>query len=67
MLWLAFQHKGRPVTLLYDRFDGREKWLATSNNPLEQFDAIVVDSSFVDEFAIYSPMPRKAERSKPFL
>jgi hypothetical protein len=67
MLWLAFQHKGRPATLLYDRFDGREKWLATSSNPLEQFDAIVVDSSFVDEFAIYSPYAAQDRKKQTFL
>jgi hypothetical protein len=67
MLWLAFQHKGRPVTLLYDRFDGRQKWLATSSNPLDQFDAIVVDSSFVDEFAIYSPYAAQGRKKQTFL
>ncbi len=67
MLWLAFQHKGRPVTLLYDPFDGREKWLETSSNPLDQFDAIVVDSSFVDEFAIYSPYAAQGRKKQTFL
>jgi len=67
MLWLAFQHKGRPVTLLYDHFDGKQKWLATGSNPLEQFDAIVVDSSFVDEFAIYSPYAAQGRKKQTFL
>ena len=67
MLWLAFQHKGRPVTLLYDRFDGRERWLSKSSNPLEQFDAIVVDSSFVDEFAIYSLYAAQGRKKQTFL
>ena len=67
MLWLAFQHKGRPVTLLYDHFDGRKTWLATSSNPLDQFDAIVVDSSFVDEFAIYSPYAAQGRKKQTFL
>jgi hypothetical protein len=67
MLWLAFQHKERPVTLLYDRFDGRERWLTTSSNPLEQFDAIVVDSSFVDEFAIYSLYAAQGRKKQTFL
>ena len=66
MLWLAFQHKGRPVTLLYHRFDGREKWLATSSNPLDQFDAIVVDSSFADELAIYSPYAAEGRKKETF-
>ena len=67
MLWLAFQHKERPVTLLYDRFDGRERWLTTSSNPLEQFDAIVVDSSFIDEFAIYSLYAAQGRKKQTFL
>jgi len=67
MLWLAFQHKERPVTLLYDHFDGRKTWLATSSNPLDQFDAIVVDSSFVDEFAIYSPYAAQGRKKQTFL
>jgi hypothetical protein len=66
MLWLAFQHKGRPVTLLYHLFDGREKWLATSSNPLDQFDAIVVDSSFVDELAIYAPDAAQGRKKQTF-
>jgi hypothetical protein len=67
MLWLAFQHKERPVTLLYDHFDGREKWLATSSNPLNQFDAIMVDTSFLDEFAIYSPYASQCRKKRTFL
>jgi len=67
MLWLAFQHKGRPITLLYKRFDGREKWLATGTNPLNQFDAIVLDSSFVDEFAIYSAYAAQDRKKQTIL
>jgi hypothetical protein len=67
MLWLAFQHKERPVTLLYDRFDGGATWLMRSSNPLDQFDAIVVDSSFVDEFAIYSPFAAQGRKKQIFL
>lgn len=63
MLWLAFQHKGRPITLLYNGFDGKEKWFAANNNPLVQFDAVVLDSSFVDEFNFYSPYAAQ-ERKK---
>jgi hypothetical protein len=66
MLWLAFQRKGRPATLLYNHFDGRETWLATSSNPLEQFDAVVVDPSFEDEFTIYSPYAAQGRKKQTF-
>jgi len=64
MLWLAFQHKGRPITLLYNGFDGKETWLATNKNPLAQFDAVVLDSSFVDEFSFYDPYAAQGRKKQ---
>jgi hypothetical protein len=48
-MWLAFVQSGRPVTLLYLGYDGRKLWSMTSRNPLQGFDVIVIDESFVDE------------------
>ena len=67
MLWLAFQHKKRPITLLYDGFDGRGRWQTASSDPLEQFDAIVVESSVADGFAIYSRYAAPGRKKQTFL
>jgi hypothetical protein len=64
MLWLAFQHKGRPITLLYNDFDGKEKWLGANKNPLVQFDAVVLDPSFVDEFSFYDPYAAQGRKKQ---
>jgi hypothetical protein len=53
-MWLAFVQNGVPVTLLYLGYDGHTMWSATSSNPLERFDVIVIDDAFVDERREYS-------------
>lgn len=53
-LWLAFAHKNRPVTLLYKGFDGLPTWKENGANPLDRFDALVIDASFQSEFETYS-------------
>lgn len=56
MLWLAFEQEHRPFTLLYRNFDGSPTWRAqNAENPLKQFDAVIVDTSFQTEFNTYSP------------
>jgi len=65
-MWLAFVQNGRPVTLLYLGYDGRKIWSAASSNPLERFDAIVIDESFVDERREYSPFAQAGRIERDF-
>jgi 4-amino-4-deoxy-L-arabinose transferase-like glycosyltransferase len=65
-MWLAFVQNGRPVTLLYLGYDGRKAWSAGSRNPLQRFDAIVIDESFVDERHEYSPYAQAGRTERDF-
>jgi hypothetical protein len=65
-MWLAFVQSGRPVTLLYLGYDGRKTWSLTSPNPLQRFDAIVIDESFVDEWREYSPYAKEGRTERDF-
>jgi hypothetical protein len=65
-MWLAFLQNGRPVTLLYLGYDGRKLWSMTSRNPLQRFDVIVIDESFVDERREYSPFAQEGRIERDF-
>ena len=65
-MWLAFVQNGRPVTLLYLGYDGRKIWSMESSNPLERFDVIVIDESFVDERREYSPFAQSGRIERDF-
>jgi hypothetical protein len=65
-MWLAFVQSGRPVTLLYLGYDGRKLWSMTSRNPLQGFDIIVIDESFVDERREYSPFAQAGRIERDF-
>lgn len=65
-MWLAFVQNGKPVTLLYLGYDGRKTWSLTSPNPLQRFDAIVIDESFVDEWREYSPYAKEGRTERDF-
>jgi hypothetical protein len=65
-MWLAFVQSGRPVTLLYLGYDGRKQWSMESSNPLEKFDVIVIDDSFIDERREYSPLARVGRIERDF-
>ncbi len=65
-MWLSFVQSGRPVTLLYLGYDGRKLWSIASRNPLERFDAIVIDESFVDERCEYSPFAEEGRIERDF-
>ena len=58
-MWLGFVQSDRPVTLLYLGYDGRKLWSTESRNPLQKFDAIVIDESFIDERREYSPLAQE--------
>ena len=63
MLWLAFEQQNRPFTLLYWRYDGREKWKQENGgDPLKQFDAVVVDESFIDDYRDDVPYASQGRR-----
>jgi hypothetical protein len=40
--WLDFQEIGRPITVIYGGYDGRDAWRSQSENPLDPFDAVLV-------------------------
>jgi hypothetical protein len=65
-MWLSFVQNGRPVTLLYLGYDGRTLWSSASRNPLEKFDAIVIDESFVDERREYTPFAQEGRIERHF-
>jgi hypothetical protein len=65
-MWLAFVQNGRPVTLLYLGYDGRKIWTMASSNPLQRFDVIVIDESFVDERREYSPFAQAGRTKRDF-
>jgi len=65
-MWLAFVQNGRPVTLLYLGYDGRNMWSKASPNPLQGFDVIVIDESFVDERREYSPFAQAGRTEQDF-
>jgi len=65
-MWLAFVQSGRPVTLLYLGYDGRKLWSMASRNPLQGFDVIVIDESFVDERREYSPFAQAGRIDRDF-
>jgi len=65
-MWLAFVQSGRPVTLLYLGYDGRKQWSMESSNPLEKFDVVVIDDSFIDERREYSPLARVGRIERDF-
>lgn len=65
-MWLAFVQNSRPVTLLYLGYDGRKIWSMARSNPLERFDVIVIDESFVDERREYSPFARAGRIERDF-
>jgi hypothetical protein len=58
-LWLAFQKKNHPFTLLYPDFDGLNNWRAEAMTPLDQFDVILIDDSLEDELTTYRPYSEK--------
>jgi 4-amino-4-deoxy-L-arabinose transferase-like glycosyltransferase len=65
-MWLSFVQNGRSVTLLYLGYDGRKTWSLASSNPLERFDVIVIDESFVDERREYSPFAQAGRIERDF-
>jgi 4-amino-4-deoxy-L-arabinose transferase-like glycosyltransferase len=65
-VWLSFIQSGRPVTLLYLGYDGRKQWSMESRNPLEKFDVVVIDDSFVDERRQYSPLAQVGRIERDF-
>ena len=65
-MWLSFVQSGRPVTLLYLGYDGRKLWSMESRNPLQKFDVVVIDESFVDERREYSPFARVGRIERDF-
>lgn len=42
-LWMDLQEDGRPFTCLLKDFDGEQTWAAEDRNPLDRFDAIVLE------------------------
>jgi 4-amino-4-deoxy-L-arabinose transferase-like glycosyltransferase len=65
-MWLAFVQNDRPVTLLYLGYDGHLTWSMASSNPLQGFDAIVIDETFVDERREYSPYAQAGRTEQDF-
>jgi len=65
-MWLAFVQSGRPVTLLYLGYDGRKLWSKEGHNPLQRFDAIVIDESFVDELDEYSRLAQEGRVERDY-
>jgi 4-amino-4-deoxy-L-arabinose transferase-like glycosyltransferase len=65
-MWLAFVQSGRPVTLLYLGYDGLKQWSMENPNPLQRFDAIVIDESFVDERREYSTLAQEGRVERDF-
>jgi 4-amino-4-deoxy-L-arabinose transferase-like glycosyltransferase len=65
-MWLAFVQNGKPVTLLYLGYDGLNTSSLTSRNPLQRFDAVVIDESFVDEWREYSPYASEGRTERDF-
>jgi 4-amino-4-deoxy-L-arabinose transferase-like glycosyltransferase len=58
-LWLAFQKKNLPFTLLYPDFDGLSNWRAEAMTPLDQFDVILMDDSLEEVLTTYRPYSEK--------
>lgn len=66
-LWLAFMQQGRPVTMLYQGFDGWGTWSRENPAaPLARFPVIVADSSRAGEYAFYSPIAAQGRRKETF-
>jgi hypothetical protein len=65
-MWLAFVQNGRPITLLYLGYDGRKLWSMANRNPLQGFDVVVIDESFVDERREYSPFAQAGRIERDF-
>ena len=65
-MWLAFVQSGKPVTLLYLGYDGRKLWSREGHNPLQGFDAIVIDESFVDELDEYSTLAQEGRVERDY-
>ena len=65
-MWLSFVQSGRPVTLLYLGYDGLKQWSMETPNPLQKFDVIVIDDSFVDERREYSHLARVGRIERDF-
>lgn len=65
--WLAFEQQGRPVTLLYQGFDGMNEWRQqNAENPLRRFDVIITDTSRMDEFNLYTPLAAQGRTLQTF-
>lgn len=47
-LWLAFEKRNRPFSLLYPGLDGMRTWKSTSSDPLGRFDVILL-TDYVQE------------------
>jgi len=65
-MWLAFVQNDRPITLLYLGYDGHLNWSMANSNPLQGFDAIVIDETFVDERRVYSPYAQAGRTERDF-
>jgi hypothetical protein len=65
-LWLAFEERNRPFTLLYRDFDGLRNWLAKSEAPLGRFDVILLDDELKDDLAIYLPYSEPGRYEKEY-
>lgn len=66
-LWLAFQARNRPFTLLYSGLDGLENWKKTSSDPLGRFDVILLSDYVKDDLDRYAPLSAvgKVQRDVP--
>ena len=66
-LWLAFQARDRPFSLLYPELDGLERWKKSSPDPLGRFDVVLLTDYVKDDLERYAPLsaPGKVRRDLP--
>ena len=57
-LWLAFERKDRPFTLLYPGLDGFDKWKSEFAEPLQSFDLILLSDYIKDDLDLYAPLSK---------
>jgi hypothetical protein len=66
-LWLTFQEKNLPVTLLYPKFEAVGKSGDETTIPLDQFDVILLDDSLEGELATYGSNSQKGRTNTEFM
>jgi len=55
-LWLAFERKDRPFTLLYPKLDGMDNWTHEFDAPLQNFDLILLSDYVQSDLDFYTPL-----------